>query len=63
MQDNLSQYGHTFQTKVITSLLNDRSFLQQVSDIIEPTYFESQANNWIVAKIMSYYEKFQDKQK
>jgi replicative DNA helicase len=58
MQDNLSQYGHTFQTKVITSLLNDRSFLQQVSDIIEPTYFESQANNWIVAKIMTYYEKY-----
>ena len=58
MQDNLSQYGHTFQTKVITSLLNDRSFLQQVSDIIEPTYFESQANNWIVARIMSYYEKY-----
>ena len=58
MQDNLSQYGHTFQTKVITSLLNDRSFLQQVSDIIEPTYFESQSNNWIVAKIMSYYEKY-----
>jgi replicative DNA helicase len=58
MQDNLSQYGHTFQTKVITTLLNDRIFLQQVSDIIEPTYFESQANNWIVAKIMSYYEKY-----
>ena len=58
MQDNLSQYGHTFQTKVITSLLNDRSFLQQVSDIIDSTYFESQANNWIVTKIMTYYEKY-----
>ena len=58
MQDNLSQYGHTFQTKVVTSLLNDRSFLQQVSDIIEPNYFESQANSWVVEKIMSYYEKY-----
>lgn len=58
MQDNLSQYGHTFQTKVITSLLNDRAFLQQVSDIIEPNYFESQANSWVVEKIMSYYEKY-----
>lgn len=58
MQDNLSQYGHTFQTKVITSLLNDRTFLQQVSDIIDPTYFESQANSWIVTKILSYYEKY-----
>lgn len=58
MQDNLSQYGHIFQTKVISSLLNDRAFLQQVSDIIEPTYFESQANSWVVTKIMSYYEKY-----
>ena len=58
MQDNLSQYGHTFQTKVVTSLLNDRAFLQQVSDIIEPNYFESQANSWVVEKIMSYYEKY-----
>jgi hypothetical protein len=30
MQDNLSQYGQTFQTKVIISLLKDREFLQQV---------------------------------
>jgi len=58
MQDNLSQYGHTFQTKVVTSLLNDRAFLQQVSDIVEPNYFESQANSWVVEKIMSYYEKY-----
>ena len=58
MQDSLSQFGHTFQTKVITALLSDRIFLQQVSDIIEPTYFESQANSWIVDHIISYYNKY-----
>ena len=58
MQDNLSQYGQTFQTKVIISLLKDREFLQQVSDLIDPTYFESQANSWLVEKIISYYEKY-----
>lgn len=60
MQDSLSQFGHTFQTKVITALLSDRPFLQQVSDIIEPTYFESQANYWIVDKIISYYNKYKN---
>lgn len=60
MQDSLSQFGHTFQTKVITALLSDRPFLQQVSDIIEPTYFESQANSWIVDKIISYYNKYKN---
>ena len=59
MQDNLSQYGHTFQTKVISSLISDKIFLQQVFDIIDPSYFESQANSWIVGKIISYYEKYE----
>ena len=48
--DNLAEFGHTFQTKVISSLISDRGFLQQVSDLIEPQYFESQANNWVIWK-------------
>lgn len=60
MQDNLSEYGHTFQTKVISSLISDRGFLQQVSDLIEPAYFESQANNWLVDKILSYHTKYKN---
>ena len=54
MQDSLADYGHSFQTKVITILLSDKAFLQQVSDIIEPYYFESQATSWLVEKILSY---------
>lgn len=60
LQDNLSQFGHTFQQKVIGLLLADKVFLQQMSDLISPTYFESQANNWIVDKIISYYEKYKN---
>lgn len=60
MQDNLADYGHVFQTKVIITLLSDKAFLQQVSDIIEPHYFESQANTWLVEKIISYYNKYKD---
>jgi replicative DNA helicase len=55
MHDNLSEYGYTFQLKVISSLLTDKPFLQQVSDIIDPNYFESQANNWIVEKIIEFH--------
>lgn len=60
LQDNLSQFGHTFQQKVINLLLSDRIFLQQMSDLISPTYFESQANSWIVEKTISYYEKYRN---
>jgi hypothetical protein len=60
MQDNLSEYGHTFQTKVIASLISDRTFLQQTSDLLEPAYFESQANNWLADKILKYHNDYKN---
>lgn len=38
--------------------MTDRGFLQQVSDLIEPQYFESQANNWLVQKILTYFNQY-----
>lgn len=58
MADKLSTYGHNFQVKVISSLLTDRVFLQQVSDILSPDYFESQANQWIVETIKKYFVEY-----
>ncbi len=60
MQDNLADYGHSFQSKVIATLLSDKPFLQQASDIIEPYYFESQANSWLVEKIINYYNSYKN---
>mgnify|MGYP006208028879 FL=1 len=58
MTDRLSDYGYAFQIKVITGLLVDRSFLQQISDILSPKYFESDANNWIVSTILEYQKEY-----
>ena len=58
MTDRLSSYGYAFQVKVITSLLTDKSFLQQIADIIDPKYFESDANNWIVDTILDYQKEY-----
>ena len=58
MKDRLSSYGYAFQIKVITSLLTDKSFLQQISDILIPNYFESEANNWIVETILEYQKEY-----
>tara|TARA_Y100001972_G_scaffold124320_1_gene173222 strand:- start:1450 stop:2805 length:1356 start_codon:yes stop_codon:yes gene_type:complete len=58
MTDRLSSYGYSFQIKVITALLTDKSFLQQISDIILPSYFESDANNWIVDTILQYHTEY-----
>jgi len=58
MTDRLSSYGYAFQIKVITALLVDKSFLQQISDMLQSKYFESEANNWIVTTIQEYFEEY-----
>jgi len=44
MADTLSQFGYSFQTKLIASLLLDKEFLEQVSDVIKTEYFDSESN-------------------
>ena len=58
MTDRLSSYGYAFQIKIITALMTDRIFLQQISDILVPSYFESDANNWIVTTILEYQKDY-----
>ena len=58
MTDRLSSYGYAFQIKVITALLVDKSFLQQISDIMVSGYFESDANAWIIDTILEYFKEY-----
>jgi len=58
MSDKLSNYGHGFQVKTISSLLSNKAFLQQVSDILLPEFFESEANQWIVETIVKYFHEY-----
>ena len=48
MTDRLSEFGYTFQIKIITSLLKNKDFLQQIADILDPEYFENEANKLLV---------------
>ena len=54
----LTQYGHSFQTKAIGILITDRDFLQQISDIISPDYFDNDAGKWIIRKTLNYYNEY-----
>ena len=51
MADSLNDYGPTFQTKILSSLLTDKVFISTIIDIIEVDYFQSDANKWIVKTI------------
>ena len=56
--DNLSKFGNSFQSKVVSALLTDGKFLEKLSEILSPKFFESEANKWIVDEIIDYNEEF-----
>ena len=45
--ESLIQYGTSFQSKIITSLLVNNKFIKTVYDILEISYFDSDANTTI----------------
>ena len=54
----LTQFGHSFQVKVLSTLITDRDFLQQSADIVSPDYFDNDASKWIIKKTLGYYNKY-----
>jgi len=58
MTDKLSVYGYGFQVKVLAAMFTDRSFLQQIADIIQPEYFESDSNSWLLEVIISHFREY-----
>jgi len=58
MTDKLSEYGWGFQVKVLAAMFTDRIFLQQISDIIQADYFESDANSWLLDVILTHFREY-----
>jgi len=60
MSDRLSDYGYSFQIKIVSALLRDSSFLQQVHDILEGSYFENDSIRWLCESVISYHLKYKE---
>lgn len=58
--DQLKKFGNEFQIKCISSLLSDKSFLERISDIVDPTSYETDSHQWIVKTILAYFMKYKD---
>lgn len=58
MTDKLNEYGFGFQVKVLAAMFTDRTFLQQIADIIQPEYFESESNSWILDIILGHFRTY-----
>lgn len=58
--DTLKKYGISFQHKCVATLLSDKKFLQQIHDILDKEYFDSESLQWIVTNIIDYYIKYKE---
>ena len=58
MSETLTQFGTSFQAKIIASLMCDIKFLQTISDILQPSMFDSDSNKWLVKSIRDYYYEY-----
>jgi len=55
---SLENYGIGFQTKVISALLTDKPFLQNVNDVLTDDYFTNSAHKWVINEVLKYYQKY-----
>jgi len=58
MSETLTQFGTSFQSKIIASLMSDIKFIQTISDILEPDMFDSDSNKWLVKAIRDYFYEY-----
>jgi len=54
MSDTLTQFGTSFQAKIVASLMSDVKFLGTISDILQPSMFDSDSNKWLITVIRDY---------
>ena len=58
--DNLKKFGAEFQIKCISGLVSDKTFIERISDILEPDSFETDAHKFIVKETISYFLQYKD---
>jgi len=58
MSDTFNTYGYSFQIKLLAALFKNKTFLQQVSDILDSNYFESDSNKWIANTVIEYFSEY-----
>lgn len=56
--NSLNSYGQSFQLKIISSLLTHKTFLVNIYDSLVAEDFTNQAHQWIITKIIEYYNKY-----
>ena len=58
MTDKLTDFGHTFQIKSISSLMKNQTFLEQIHDILDEKHYDSDSLKWVVKECKKYYDEY-----
>lgn len=58
--DKLSDYGKTFQYKLLHILFSDKLFFEQIYDILDPQQFSTNALKWIISKLKDHYNQYSE---
>jgi len=53
-----SKFSTSFQNKVISAIISDRSFTRQIYDILKPEYFDAESSEWLVKTTMKYFDQY-----
>jgi len=56
--NSITSYGSAFQTKVLSALLTDKAFLQNINDALSEEDWDNQGSKWIIKEILKYYQKY-----
>lgn len=54
-----SKFSTSFQNKVISCILSDRSFTRQIYDILKAEYFDAESSEWLVNTIIKYFDEYE----
>jgi len=58
--NNLQKFGIEFQIKCIAALLADKTFIERINDIVDPTSFEADSHRWIVKETLAYFMEYKE---
>jgi DNA-dependent RNA polymerase auxiliary subunit epsilon len=57
---SFTQFGPTFQEKIVQALLVDKTWAQQVSEIIDTDYFDLEYLKYLSTQYFSYFLKYKN---
>lgn len=57
-QETFGQYGKHFQEMVVSALLNDHRWAEQVAEVIQTDYFEIKYLQFLSERFFAYYAKY-----